>query len=429
MPREHRARACVITAPGSGHGKTWLTAALARRCAREGRRVRVLKTGSDFIDPAILARAAGSPVHTLDLWMGGEHECERQLGDAAREADIVLVEGVMGLFDGLPSTADLAQRFGLAVLLVVDASAMAQTFGAVVHGLVDYCPDLHFVGALANRVAGAGHAEMLADSLRDRRTWCGAIFSDDRTTLPERHLGLVMPEEVCDLDARIERAADALLGFDLERLPVCDFTAVAAPRLAPELRGVRIAVARDAAFCFVYPANLDLLRELGAELRFFSPRDDQQLPEADALYLPGGYPELHASALSQNATMCQSICSHIDQKKPVLAECGGLMLLARALRTLDGSDHEMVGSLDLEIEMQPQLAAIGHYACELAEGPLRGHAFHHSIARGPAFHSELATSPHGGCPEPVYRRERLVASYVHWYLPSNPEAAVRLFAP
>lgn len=305
----------------------------------------MLKTGSDFIDPAILARAAGSPVYTLDLWMDGEHECERQLGEAARDADILLVEGVMGLFDGHPSTADVAQRFELAVLLVVDAAAMAETFGAVVHGLVAYRPELRFVGALANRVAGTGHAEMLADSVRDRSAWCGAVFSDDRTTLPERHLGLVMPEEVSDLDARIERAADALLGFDLDRLPVSDFAPVAAPTPAPALRGVRIAVARDAAFCFVYPANLDMLRTLGAELRFFSPCDDRHLPEADAL------------------------------------------------------------------------------------GALRGHAFHHSTARGTASHSELATSPHGGHPEPVYGRQRLVASYVHWYLPSNPEAAARLFAP
>ena len=431
MRSEQPARICVVTAPGSGHGKTWVTAALARRCAREGRSVRVLKIGPDFIDPAVLARACSSPVYTLDPWMAGELECEHQLGQAARAAEVVLVEGMMGLFDGNPSTADMAQRYELPALLVIDANAMAQTFGAVVHGLVHYRPELRVMGTLANRVAGPGHAQMLVDSLNDKRLWCGAISQDENTSLPERHLGLVMPDEVADLDARIERAADGLKDFDFERLPQhkLDLEPTVAPKLTPALRGVRIAVASDAAFCFIYPANLDLLRTLGAEIRFFSPLDDRRVPEADALYLPGGYPELHASALSENVTMRESIRSHIDQKKPALAECGGLMLLARSIRALDGSCHDMVGSLDLEIEMQPQLASIGHYACELSEGVLRGHAFHHSTAQGIESQSELATSPHGGRPQPVYRRERLVASYVHWYLPSNPEAAARLFAP
>lgn len=429
MSPERSPRAAMVAAPGSGQGKTWTTAALARRCAREGRRVRVFKTGPDFIDAAILERAAGSPVHTLDLWMAGEDECARRLGEAARTADVVLVEGAMGLFDGQPSTAQLARHFGLPVLLVVDAAAMAQTFGAVVLGLTSYDPELRFAGVFANRVAGPGHAEMLMHSLRDPTCWSGAALGDAATSLPERHLGLVMPGEIHDLDARIDRAANGLLSFDVDRLPRIDLRAPAAPRVAPLLQGVQVAVARDPAFCFVYPANLDLLRELGAELRFFSPLDDARIPDADALYLPGGYPELHAAALAHNAGMQTSLRAHVDRGKPTLAECGGLMLLARGLRTLDGTRHEMVGVLDLEVEMQSRLVAIGHYGCDLAEGALRGHAFHHSSAHGSAPHGELATSVYGASREPVYRRERLVASYVHWYLPSNPEAAARLFRP
>jgi cobyrinic acid a,c-diamide synthase len=427
MPAERHARGCVIAASGSGQGKTWVTAALARACLRTGRRVRVLKVGPDFIDPEILTRASRSTVHTLDPWMAGDEACARQLAEAARAADVVLVEGVMGLFDGSPSTADVAARFGLSVLLVVDAWTMAQTFGALVHGLMTYRPDLRFAGVLGNRVAGQAHGAMLEESLRQRELFRGAIRSDPDASLPERHLGLVMPDEVSDLDARIDRAADAVRDFDFDSLPELPSTGPIAAPLARRLEGVRIAVARDAASCFIYAANLDLLRELGAELAFFSPCDDRALPEASALYLPGGYPELHAAALSRNGAMLRAIQAHVEQGKPALAECGGLMLLARGLRTMDGRRHEMAGVLDLEVEMNAQLASIGHYSCELSEGSLRGHSFHHSRASGEANPNALATSPHGGAPEPVYRLRRLVASYVHWYLPSNSEAAARLF--
>ena len=427
MPAEHHARGCVIAAPGSGQGKTWVTAALARACLRTDRRVRVLKIGPDFIDPEILTRACRSTVHTVDPWMAGDEACARELGDAARAADIVLVEGVMGLFDGSPSTADVAARFGLSVLLVIDAWTMAQTFGALAHGLMTYRPELRFAGVLGNRVAGPAHGAMIAESLRDRSLFRGAVQNDPAASLPERHLGLVMPDEVSDLDARIDRAADAVRDFDFGSLPELPVAGPSSAPLARRLEGVRIAVARDAASCFIYAANLDLLRALGAELAFFSPRDDRALPEASALYLPGGYPELHATTLSENRAMHRAIQAHVEQGKPAVAECGGLMLLARGLCTLDGRRHEMAGVLDLEVEMSAQCAAIGHYACELSEGSLRGHSFHHSRASGAASPSALASSPHGGLSEPVYRLRGLVASYVHWYLPSNPEAAARLF--
>jgi cobyrinic acid a,c-diamide synthase len=368
-------------------------------------------------------------VYTLDPWMAGDEACATQLDEAARASDFVFVEGVMGLFDGSPSTADVAARFGLSVLLVIDAWAMAQTFGAVAHGLMTYRPELRFVGVLGNRVAGQAHGAMLADSLRERALFRGCVPNDPEASLPERHLGLVMPDEVSDLDARFDRAAASLRDFDFEALPELRAgEPTAAPR-ARTLEGVRIAVGRDAASCFIYPANLDLLRAMGAELVFFSPRDDHALPEASALYLPGGYPELHATELSQNAAMQRAIRTHVEQGKPAVAECGGLMMLARGLRSMAGHRHEMAGVLDLEVEMKAQLACIGHYACDLPEGSLRGHSFHHSRAFGGASPSALASSPHGGPSEPVYRLKRLVASYVHWYRPSNPEAAGRLFAP
>jgi len=184
--------ALFISAPASGQGKTTVVAALARHAVRSGRRVRVFKTGPDFIDPMILARAAGQPVYQLDLWMGGIGHCRDLLYQAARGADLVLVEGVMGLYDGNPSSADLAQRFNLPVALVIDGNAMAQTFGAVALGLKQYRPDLTIHGVLANRIAGARHAAMLAESLVGPAAtirFLGALPRDDALAIPDRHLG------------------------------------------------------------------------------------------------------------------------------------------------------------------------------------------------------------------------------------------------
>ena len=205
--------AILISAPASGQGKTTVTAALARQAAREGKRVRVFKTGPDFIDPMILARAAGQPVYQLDLWMGGLAHCRNLLYQAATDADLILVEGVMGLHDGEPSSAELARRLNLPVLVVIDGSAMAQTFGALALGLKTYGAQLTLHGVIANRVAGARHAELLAASLTGPATdipFVGALCTDRAIELPDRHLGLLQAEEIADLDARLDRAAQAL---------------------------------------------------------------------------------------------------------------------------------------------------------------------------------------------------------------------------
>ena len=199
--------ALFIAAPASGQGKTTVTAALACHYRQCGLRVRVFKTGPDFLDPMLLERASGAPVYQLDLWMGGEAHCRQLLHTAAGEADLILVEGVMGLFDGERSSADLAQLFGIPILAVIDASAMAQTFGAIAHGLASYRPQLAFAGVLANRLAGARHCQMLADSLPPGLPFFGYLPRDADIALPERHLGLVQAAEIADLDRRIEQAA------------------------------------------------------------------------------------------------------------------------------------------------------------------------------------------------------------------------------
>lgn len=332
-----RCPAILIAAPASGQGKTTVACALARLHARQGRRVRVFKCGPDFLDPYWLALASGAPVHQLDLWMTGAADCAQRLHDAAQDADLIVVEGVMGLFDGQPSAADLAQRFGLKVVAVIDASAMAGTFGALAWGLQHYREGLSFAGVLANRVASTGHAAMLEDSLRDPAQWLGALMRNEALALPERHLGLVMDHELGDAMARLDAAADALAGTRLGQMSgddlqawAVDFQGHDAPAqefAAGALQGRTIAVARDEAFCFLYAANLDCLQAMGAELVYFSPLHDSALPPCDALWLPGGYPELHAETLAANSAMKSSIAAHVQAGKPVWAECGGMMAL------------------------------------------------------------------------------------------------------
>ncbi|MCF7202162.1 cobyrinate a,c-diamide synthase [Pseudomonas oligotrophica] len=423
--------ALLIAAPASGQGKTTVTAALARLHARQGKRVRVFKCGPDFLDPMILARASGKPVYQLDLWMVGEEESRRLLWEAAGEADLILIEGVMGLFDGAPSAADLARRFGVPVLAVIDGSAMAQTFGALAHGLKSFQPDLPFAGVLANRVGSARHGEILRDSLSESIRWYGALPRSAEVELPSRHLGLVQAEELADLDARLDAAADALAqSAETELPPAVSFAAPTRVSLEPLLAGVRIGVARDAAFAFLYQANLDLLQALGAELLFFSPLRFARLPAVDSLYLPGGYPELYLRALSRNGPMMEAIRVHHAAGKPILAECGGMLYLLDGLADVDGKRAAMLGLLPGEARMQPRLSALALQEVELPEGRLRGHTFHHSTLESP-----LQPLARGECPnyrrtaEAVYRSGRLTASYIHFYLPSAPLAAAALFRP
>ena len=228
--------AVLVAAPASGQGKTTVTSALARLHARQGKRVRVFKCGPDFLDPYWHSLASGAPVYQLDLWMTGEADCRARLHAAALEADLIIVEGVMGLFDGEPSAADLAQRFGLPVLAVVDASAMAGTFGALAFGLQHYRAAMPWAGVLANRVASARHAEMLQTSLQDPDAWMGALMRNADLVLPERHLGLTVASEVPDAMARLDAAADALADTPLGRMTLDDLRRWSVSFEAPGVR-------------------------------------------------------------------------------------------------------------------------------------------------------------------------------------------------
>lgn len=459
--------AVLVAAPASGQGKTTVTSALARLHARQGRQVRVFKCGPDFLDPCWHSLASGAPVYQLDLWMTGEADCRARLYAAAQEADLIIVEGVMGLFDGEPSAADLAQRFGLPVLAVVDASAMAGTFGALAFGLQHYRVGMPWAGVLANRVASARHADMLRTSLQDPSAWLGAVMRDAGLVLPERHLGLTVASEVPDAMARLDAAADALADIPLGRMTLEDWqrwaVEFAAPQAAPQglgaacsapcpppasqapplpaqntqppslatLHGRTIAVARDAAFCFIYAANLDCLRALGAELVFFSPLADPVLPACDAVWIPGGYPELHAEAIAANTALRDSLARHIADGKPLWAECGGMMALFDTLVTADGQRHVQWGLLPGEVTLHKRLAGLGPQQLNLASGTLRGHTFHYSTTQTPlqavARTARPNEAPQPDAGEALWQQGALRASYFHAWFPSCPAAVVELF--
>ncbi len=424
--------ALLLSATASGQGKTTLTAALARHHARQGRRLRVFKVGPDFLDPMVLAQASGAEVLALDLWMVGEAECARLLYEAAGSADLILVEGAMGLFDGEPSAADLAQQFGLPVVALMDARGMGQTFGALALGLATRRDGVRVAGVVANRVGSERHREMLNSGLPAGLPLLAALPRlDDDATLPSRHLGLVQAAEIADLDRRLDAAADGLTGSELAALmPRVGFQAPPAPPAVPKLlAGLHIAVARDAAFSFLYPENLRTLRALGAELTFFSPLSDTAL-QADAVYLPGGYPELHLAQLAANRAMHDALRAHLGAGQPIYAECGGMLYLLERLTDKAGHGAALVGLLPGAARMQPRLVGLGMQSLVTAAGELRGHSFHHSRLTTPVTPKTHGKRQHGAHPgEPVYELGALRASYLHLYFPSSPLAAAGLFLP
>jgi cobyrinic acid a,c-diamide synthase len=435
-----RCPAMMIAGIASGQGKTSVTAALALAHRRLGRRVQLFKVGPDFIDPMVLARACGTSVLNLDDRMVGLAESRRLLAEAAAVNDLLLVEGAMGLFDGPPSSAALAAALRLPVVVVIDAQAMAQTFGALVQGLTDEAErsGVQVIGAIANRVAGEGHARLVAESLRPPQRLWGAL-PRAAATLPERHLGLASENRasvVSATEALAEALTRPLFGEPLALPPSVEFEAESQSRLEPLLLERHIAIAQDGAFRFIYPANLALLRELGARLSFFSPVADEAPPQdADAIWLPGGYPELHADALEAASAWPDALRQHVRAGKPVLAECGGLMALAEILVTQDGHDHRMAGVLRGRAVMQPRLQALG---VEVLEGvapedeppkseALRGHSFH--FAR---FETDMQPVMHcnrldGTMGEPVWRLDGITATFFHAYFRSSPRAVAALF--
>ena len=447
----------VLAGTHSGVGKTSLTLAIVAALRRRGYRVQTFKVGPDFLDPSYLALASGRPCYNLDGWMSSREYVEGLFARAAQGADISVIEGVMGMYDGAGpassegSTAEIARWLKAPVLLVVDASGMAFSLAAMVKGYAEFEPDLRICGVIANRCGTAWHVAALAEALQASSLppLVGGIPLGALPNLPSRHLGLVTADSRTLSAEIIEKLA---LAWETHATveEVVKLSQSAPPLSASPgekvktSRRVRIGIPYDAAFHFYYPDLLDELEAAGGEVHRFSPIQDSHLPRGlQGLYLGGGYPEEHAEALAANENMLSDIRQLAVSGRPIYAECGGLMYLGQKLETLDGREHSLVGVLPATTRMLPLRKALGYVEIELREdslwgsrgATLRGHEFHYS---------ELVSEPAGkeGW-RAVYnlrrrdtqktrwegfQRGRVLASYAHLHLASRPEAVKRFLS-
>ena len=399
----------VVAAPSSNSGKTLVTLGLMRALKRGGVAVRPAKSGPDYIDPQFLARAAGEDCLNLDAWAMSSNRLRALAETHAGPEGLLVVEGVMGLFDGAfsggGSTADLAARLGLPVVLVIDCAHVAQSVAALAEGFLRFRDDIVFAGVVLNRVASERHEAMLREALAARDIPClGAIRNEKALSVPDRHLGLVQPEEIAGIDPLIEAAARAVAeGVDLAALMrhAAPLTATEGSRRLPPL-GQRIAVARDKAFGFLYRHWLTDWHKAGASLSFFSPlADEAPDPGADAVFLPGGYPELHGAELAAAARFRSGLIAARDRDALIYGECGGYMVLGQALTDAEGKIHEMAGLLPHQSHIDRPHRTLG-YRILRHQGPLpfaralSGHEFHYSRATGPTTQQLFVASDAAG---------------------------------
>ena len=416
----------VIAGTHSGAGKTTIATGIMAALRLRGLRVQAFKIGPDFIDPTFHRVATGRPSRNLDGWMLSRETNLEIFARATADADVAVVEGVMGMFDGKDgrslsgTTAEMAIWLDAAVVLVLDASALAGSAAALVHGFDTLVPEMRVTAVIANFVAGAGHYDYLRDAIgaRCRAEAIGYLPRESALAFPERHLGLHMaaetltPETLSKLAGRIEEHIDLDRLLELSNRPPMTAT----PRPTAAENGPAIAIARDAAFCFYYEDNLDLLRQCGARLVEFSPLADRSLPpNIHGIYFGGGYPELHAEALAANIRMRHQVAGFVAQDGPVYAECGGFMYLTESIIDLAGREWPMAGVFPTKARMQERLARLGYVEVETAAGKARGHEYRYSI-----------TDP---MPESVARRgsgyqvRGAFGSYVHLHFLSCPPNA------
>ncbi len=436
----------VVAGTASSVGKTTVTLGLLEALRRRGLAVQPFKVGPDFIDPGLHEIAAGRPSYSLDGWMCGREHVVATVAARAAGADLALIEGVMGCFDGVDgtsedgSTAQIAKWLGAPVILVVDASAQSRSVAATVQGFERFDPELEVAGVIFNRVGGDRHAQWLAEAVAKscRARPLGALRREDGLALPERHLGLHTAAEGVLTEERRRRLAEACERFvDLDALRALGRLVARAPAVGPAAAArplARIGVARDEAFQFYYPENLERLRRAGAELVFWSPLDDARPPEVDGLYFGGGYPELHGARLAANTACCDAVRKLGAAGRPIYAECGGLMYLAEALEDLQGERHAMVGLLPTTVRMRPRRLTLGYtevrFSHDTILGPAglaaRGHEFHFSTSDpvpGSVERAWRLERPGGGVRDEGYVVGRLLATYVHLHFGSNPGLA------
>jgi cobyrinic acid a,c-diamide synthase len=420
----------LIAAPRSGAGKTTLTLGLMRALRNRGVKVAGVKSGPDYIDPAFHRAAIGRDSINLDSWAMTPDLLGSLAGQAASGADLLLAEASMGLFDGVPAeqgrsgaSADVAAALGLPVLLVIDASGQAQSAGAVAKGCATFDPRINIAGVVLNNIGSPRHLTLARAGIEAAGLkLVGSLPRNKDVTLPERHLGLVQAEETSALDDKL----DSLARFVEAHVDLDAVLALAAPLVLPQAGraavpppGQKIAIARDAAFSFLYPHLLAGWRAQGAEFAFFSPLADEAPPkDCDCLWLPGGYPELHAGRLAANGRFLEGLRAFAESR-PAHGECGGYMVLGQALTDAAGTVHRMAGLLSVETSFARRKMTLGYRdATLLADCALgragqnfRGHEFHYAsiVAQGDDPPFAMAVDAYGASPTPTGSRRGLVS--------------------
>ena len=443
----------VIAGTNSGAGKTTVTLALLAALKARGRLVQPFKAGPDFIDPGHHQAVTGRPSRNLDGWMLGEAVNRSLFARTAADADLSIIEGMMGLFDGSSarheqgSTAELAKQLNAPVMLVIDGNAMARSAAAMAAGYAKFDPALHVKAVLFNRVQSDGHFQLLKDAVEAETDLMvlGYLRPDASLTIPDRHLGLrtAIEQGHTELYDRLARsAADTV---DLDRVEALARSAgdypIHAVTPVPISRSslVRIGVAHDAAFCFYYQDNLELLQAAGAEIVKFSPLRDAAPPDVDLLYLGGGYPELYGEALANNGSMRRGIRAFAERGGALYAECGGLMYLTQAIRDGEGRQHEMVGLFPAETVMRKAGLTIGYRRVEVDQPCLlgqpgtlvRGHEFHYSLLQ-PTGELRYACTLSDAEERPIGQdgltASNTLALYSHLHFGSAPDVVTTLLA-
>ena len=435
----------VIAGTNSGVGKTTVVVGLCAALRIRGMRVAAFKCGPDYLDPTYHARASGVPSQNLDGWMMGRQGVLNTFLKSSQGYDIALVEGVMGLFDGANvdsdegSTAEISKWLGAPVVLVVDASGMSRSIAAIANGFASFDARLHLAGLICNRVGSRYHLDLLSQACRGIPV-LGGLPKDAESSFPERNLGLRTADDETLPEQQIRTWADHVAEWcDIDRLiaiagSAIDFPApeTLAPQRALQMPVCRIGIAQDEAFHFYYEENFRLLEEAGAELVRFSPLRDKTLPSVDGLYFGGGYPELYAKALSENIEFRGEVRRFCTSGKPVYAECGGLMYLCAAIRTISGESFPMVSWFDAVAVMNDRLQALGYVEATLqkssflghADEAFRGHQFRYSTLewQSPSLSLyHLRRKRNGEVSEEGYSRGNVVGSYVHAHWASNSQ--------
>ncbi|MCU1248765.1 MAG: cobyrinate a,c-diamide synthase [Edaphobacter sp.] len=446
----------LIAGTASGVGKTTVALAIMAGLRSRGLAVQPFKCGPDFLDTGHHTRICGRTARNLDTWMLSVEANRSVLRTAARGADVIVAEGMMGLFDGkngtteIGSSAEIAKLLRLPVVLVIDAATSARSIAAVVLGFEMFDAELRLAGVILNRVAGERHYEMLREAIDSscRTKILGWLPLEPAIAIPERHLGLhgAAEQTVDGSEAALDAfAALATKHLDLDGLLELEcgleIAGVEPARVdvSSSADVVRVGVPSDHAFSFYYEDNLDLLREQGAEIVWFSPLSDGSLPSGlDALYLGGGYPELHAKQLSGNQQMLEEVRTFAASGRPVYAECGGMLYLSESLSVDEGS-YAMAGVMPLSIQMTDRLVQFGYVTVEFTEDCLlgrkgtvvRGHSFHHSRI---ALQGNVSTNYHvqysiSGKEElEGFRHGNVLASYIHLHFRANPAVAENFVA-